>query len=167
MWCLGKPDSDFITQMEAALELYARPAKPVATKPGQVERLDNKYRREAVANNFMMYGWRHTKAIRTKNFAQCMKALVDEHCPDVEQIHIVLDNYCPHKPGSLYKTFPPAEARRILRIVAFHYTPKHANWLSMVEIKSGIMKQQCLIGELAAGKLSEMPRKPLLIGYSM
>ncbi|WDE06712.1 IS630 family transposase [Thalassomonas viridans] len=172
MWCLGKLDSDFIAQMEAVLELYARPAnpkepvvnfdeamkqlvshtrEPVAAKPGQIERVDYEYRREAVANIFMMYdrhnGWRHAKATRTKkceDFAQCMKALVDEHYPEAEQIHIVLDNYCTHKPGSLYKAFPPAEARRILRKITFHYTPKHASWLNMVEIEIGVMNQQCL-----------------------
>lgn len=172
MWCIGKLDSDFIAQMEEVLELYARPAnpkepvvnfdeamkqlvsdvrEPVAAKPGQSARVDYEYRREAVANIFMMYdrhnGWRHVKATRTKkceDFAQCMKALVDEHYPDAEQIHVVLDNYCTHKPGSLYKAFPPAEARRILRKITFHYTPKHASWLNMVEIEIGVMNQQCL-----------------------
>ena len=38
----------------------------------------------------------------------------------------------------------PAEARRILRRLEFHYTPKHASWLNMVEIEIGAMVSQCL-----------------------
>ncbi|MEI8631722.1 hypothetical protein P4S72_05685 [Vibrio sp. PP-XX7] len=55
--------------MEEVLELYAQPAnpkEPVPAKPGQPERIDYEYRREAVANIFLMYdrhnGWRHAKA---------------------------------------------------------------------------------------------------------
>jgi len=33
------------------------------------------------------------------------------------------------------QAFPPAEARRIPRRLEFHYTPKHASWLNMVEIE--------------------------------
>jgi len=61
---------------------------------------------------------------------------------------VVQDNLNTHKPESLYLTFPPEEARRILRKLEFHYTPKHASWLNMVEI--GVMIKQCLdrrIGE--------------------
>ena len=36
------------------------------------------------------------------------------------------------------------EARRILRKLEFHYTPKHASWLNMVEIEIGVLSQQCL-----------------------
>ena len=36
------------------------------------------------------------------------------------------------------------EARRILRRLEFHYTPKHASWLNMVEIEIGVLRGQCL-----------------------
>jgi hypothetical protein len=39
---------------------------------------------------------------------------------------------------------PPAEARRILQRIEFHYTPKHASWLNMVEIEIGVLRSQCL-----------------------
>ena len=38
----------------------------------------------------------------------------------------------------------PAEARRILRRLEFHCTPKHASWLNMVEIEIGVLRGQCL-----------------------
>jgi hypothetical protein len=55
-----------------------------------------------------------------------------------------MDNLSTHKAASLYKAFPAAQARRILRRLEFHYTPKHASWLNMVEIEIGNMNQQCL-----------------------
>lgn len=36
------------------------------------------------------------------------------------------------------------EARRVLRRLEFHYVPKHANWLNMVEIEIGVLASQCL-----------------------
>jgi hypothetical protein len=47
-----------------------------------------------------------------------------------------MDNLSTHKAASLYKAFPAAQARRILRRLEFHYTPKHASWLNMVRSKS-------------------------------
>ncbi len=64
----------------------------------------------------------------------------------------MLDNLSTHAPAALYEAFEPSEARRILRRIEFHYTPKHASWLNMVEIEIGVMVGQCLdrrIGERA------------------
>ena len=47
-------------------------------------------------------------------------------------------------PGALYQAFAPAEARRILRRLEFHYTPKHASWLNMVECEISVLQRQCL-----------------------
>ena len=54
------------------------------------------------------------------------------------------DNLSTHSAGALYEAFPPAEAKRILRRLDFHYTPKHASWLNMVEIEIGVLRGQCL-----------------------
>jgi DDE superfamily endonuclease len=32
----------------------------------------------------------------------------------------------------------------VLRRLEFHYVPKHANWLNMVEIEIGVLASQCL-----------------------
>lgn len=172
MWCIGKIDADYIAQMEHVLDLYEEeadedyplvnfdeamkqlvsevtPAKPA--KPRQVAKQDYEYKREAVANIFMMFdrhkGWRCAKATPTKksaDFAECMRDLVDIHYPDARKIRVVLDNFTTHRPASLYKAFPAAEARRILKRLEFHYTPKHASWLNMAEIEIGVMNRQCL-----------------------
>ena len=177
MWCLGKIDANYIAQMEEILTLYAQPSNPdepvinfdeamkqlvshtrapIPPKPGQSERIDYEYKRESVANIFMMYdqhrGWRKTKVTTTKkreDFAECMKELVDVHYPNAKQLHVVLDNLVTHTPGSLYKRYPAPEARRILDKITFHYTPKHASWLNMVEIEIGIMNRQCLNRRIA------------------
>jgi hypothetical protein len=54
------------------------------------------------------------------------------------------DNLSTHTPAALYQAFAPAEARRLLRVLEFHYTPKHASWLNMVEIEIGVLVRQCL-----------------------
>ena len=72
-----------------------------------------------------------------------MRELVDIHYPDAEYIWVGKKT-ATHSAGALYQTFPPAEARRILRRLEFHYTPKHASWLNMVEIEIGVLRSQCL-----------------------
>jgi hypothetical protein len=62
-----------------------------------------------------------------KEFAHCMKWLVDEVYPEAEIIHLVLVNLATHKVAALYEVFPPAEARRILKKLTFHYIPKHGS----------------------------------------
>src|SRR5258707_13371955 len=79
-----------------------------------------------------------------------MSDLVDGHYSQAEQIRVVMDNLSTHSPGALYEAFPAPEARRLLRRLEFHYTPKHASWLNMVEIEIGVLRGQCLdrrIGE--------------------
>jgi hypothetical protein len=69
---------------------------------------------------------------------------VDERYLEAELIELALDNLNIHKPASLYEDFEPAEARRILRKINFHYTPKRGNWLNMAEIELSILQRQCL-----------------------
>jgi hypothetical protein len=76
-------------------------------------------------------GWRHiaVTAPRTmQDFAEHMRWLGDERYPEAEGMRIVLDNLNPHKPAALYEAFAPAEARRILQQLEWHYTPKHGSW---------------------------------------
>jgi transposase len=73
-----------------------------------------------------------------------MRELVDVHYPGATCIRVVQDNLSIHKPGALYEAFAPAEARRILRRLEFHFTPKHASWLNMVECEISVLQRQCL-----------------------
>jgi hypothetical protein len=64
--------------------------------------------------------------------------------PEADRIRVVLDNLSAHSAAALYQTFEPAEARRILRRLEFHFMPKHASWLTWSRSRSGVMVSQCL-----------------------
>ncbi len=178
MWCIPTVDAEYVARMEDVLELYAeepqsnRPVVcfdespvqligetrvPIPAAAGKPARIDYEYRRNGTANLFVFLDahkpWRHVKATErrgSKDFAECMRDLVDIHYPEAECIRVVLDNLSTHTAAALYRTFPPAEARRVLKRIEFHFVPKHASWLNMVEIEIGVMKKQCLdrrIGE--------------------
>ena len=76
------------------------------------------------------------------DFAHQMEWLVDRAYPLAEVIRVVLDNLNTHNIASLYKTFEPAEARRIARCLEFHYTPKHGSWINMAEIELSVFARQ-------------------------
>jgi len=81
---------------------------------------------------------------RTKrDFAHRMRELV-EYFPQARRIRVVLDNLNTHSPAAFYETFNPEEARRLVRKLEFHYTPKHGSWLNMAEIEIGVLELQCL-----------------------
>ena len=79
-----------------------------------------------------------------KDYAECVRELVDVHYPRATKIRLVQDNLNTHDGASLYEAFPPEEARRILDKIEFHYTPKHGSWLNMAETEISIMNGQCL-----------------------
>ena len=83
------------------------------------------------------------------DFAHQMKWLVDEAYPEATVIRVVLDNLNTHKAASLYEAFEPEEARRIVKKLEFHYTPKHGSWLNMAEIELSVLQRQCLNRRLA------------------
>jgi transposase len=172
MWCIPKVDAEYVARMEDVLDLYAeapdpkRPVvcfdespiqligevrAPIPAKPGQIERYDCEYKRNGTANLFVFLDvhrpWRKVKVTTSRaavDFAACMRELADVHFPRAERIRVVLDNLSTHSAGALYQAFPPDEARRVLRRLEFHYVPKHASWLNMVEIEIGVLATQCL-----------------------
>jgi transposase len=178
MWCIPKIDGEYVARMEDVLDLYAETPdpkqpvvcfdesptqligevrEPIPAKPGQLERYDCEYRRNGTANLFVFLDahrpWRKVKVTdrrAAEDFAVCMRELSDVHFPEAERIRVVMDNLSTHTAGALYEAFPPAEARRVLNRLEFHYVPKHASWLNMVEIEIGVLRGQCLdrrIGE--------------------
>ena len=84
------------------------------------------------------------RTIQAIDWAQEIKYLSDVMFPDAEKIILVMDNLNTHKAASLYKAFPPVEARRIIKHLEIHYTPKHGSWLDMAEIELNVMTRQCL-----------------------
>lgn len=136
---------------EHPVQLIAEKRSPLPAKPGRPERFDYEYQRNGTRNLFVFFapltGWRHVEVTqqRTKiDFAHCLRYLVDECFPEADLIDLVVDNLNTHTPAALYEAFEPAEAKRILERIAFHYTPKHGSWLNMVEIEISVLCQQCL-----------------------
>lgn len=136
---------------ECPYQLLSHLHPPLAAEPGKRRRYDYHYRREGTCNLFMFFcprqGWRHiavTDRRTLQDFAEQMRDLVDIYFPKAFKIRLVLDNLNTHVPSALYQTFEPAEARRILRRIEFHYTPVHASWLNMVEMEFAILSKQCL-----------------------
>jgi len=103
-------------------------------------------------------GWREVKVTdqRTKkDFAECMKDLVDKHFPDAEKIRLVMDNLNTHRLANLYEAFEPAEARKIIKKIEVHHTPKHASWLNMAEIEISVLGGQCLKRRISSKEVLE------------
>ena len=177
MWCIPQVDGEYVARMEDVLDLYAEPPdskrpvvcfdespvqligetrQPIPAMPGQLECYDCEYKRNGTANLFILLdvhrSWRRVKVTDSRaavDFAACMRELCDVHFPKAERIRVVLDNLSTHSAGALYQAFPAGEARRMLRRLEFHYTPKHASWLNMVEIEIGVMVSQCLDRRIA------------------
>ncbi len=177
MWCIPQVDGEFVARMEDVLDLYAEPPdakRPVVcfdesptqligevrqsipARPGQLERYDCEYKRNGTANLFVFLDvhrpWRKIKVTDSRtgvDFAVCMRDLTDVYFPMAKLIRVVLDNLSTHSAGTLYRAFSPDEARRVLRRLEFHYVPKHASWLNMVEIEIEVLRSQCLDRRIA------------------
>jgi DDE superfamily endonuclease len=136
---------------ERPCQLLAETRAPLPLLPGRPARYDYTYRRRGSANVFgylePLRGWRHMEVTtrRTKrDFAHCMRRLVDEFYPTAEFVHVVLDNLNTHTKSALYETFPAPLAQRLARKLVFHYTPLHGSWLNAVEIEFAVLSKQCL-----------------------
>lgn len=145
------PERPVVCFDETSTQLLGEKRSSIPGRPGRPARYDYEYRREGTRNLFLCYepkhGWRHVAVTehRTKqDFAHQMRWLLEEVYPQAEVVRVVLDNLNTHRPGSLYDAFPPAEARRLVQRLEFHYTPKHGSWLNMVEIEFSVLSRGCL-----------------------
>lgn len=145
------PATPVVCMDEASKQLIGEVAPPLPTRPRQPKCVDYEYERRGVCSEFIfcepLAGQRRVKVTerRTKkDWAECIRELVDVQYPHARTIRLVLDNLNTHTGASLYEAFAPDEARRILEKLEFHYTPKHASWLNMAEIEISVMNRQCL-----------------------
>jgi hypothetical protein len=136
---------------EKPYQLLNEAREPLPMRPGDDNKIDSEYIREGTCSIFVfnepLGGNRHV-SVREQRTAQDwaaeIKYLVDISYPDIDKIILVMDNLNTHVVASLYKTFLPAEARRIAKRLEIHYTPKHGSWLNMAEIELNVMTRQCL-----------------------
>jgi len=145
------PDYPLVCLDESCKQLVSETRQPLPLEAGQPERYDYEYERQGVCNLFMFFepltGWRHVEVTdqRTQvDYAHQLKYLADKRYASAKKIRLTQDNLNTHVKSSLYKAFPPAEARRILDKFEFHYTPKHGSWLNIAEIELSVLSRQCL-----------------------
>ncbi|MBL4738154.1 MAG: IS630 family transposase [SAR324 cluster bacterium] len=172
-WCIAPQNhAGFVCAMEDILNVYQRDYSvhnplvcmdetskqltketrvPIPANTDHVEYYDSEYERNGTANIFMFFnpieGKRRvdiTDNRTAKDWAHQIRQLVDVDYPEAKKITLVMDNLNTHVGASLYKTFNPKEARRILDKLDFHYTPKHGSWLNMAEIEFSILGRECL-----------------------
>ena len=145
------PKIPVVCMDEKPYQLLGEERDSWAMRPGDNKKIDSEYVRNGTCSIFAfvepLAGVHHVsvRPHRTAlEWAEEIRYLVDVMYPDAEKIILVMDNLNTHKPASLYKRFEPAEARRILRILEIHYTPKHGSWLDIAEIELNVMTRQCL-----------------------
>lgn len=154
------PLRPLVTLDEASKQLVADVTPPVPMQPGRPTQQDYEYERRGTANLFMLFapleGWRHVKVTDRRtivDFAHVLRDLSDLHFPDAEKIVLVMDNLNTHKLSTLYRAFPPEEARRLLERFEVHHTPKHASWLNMAESELSVLGRQCLARRIDSQQL--------------
>jgi hypothetical protein len=136
---------------EGVKQLLAETREPIPMESGEPKREDYEYGREGSCSVFAvcepLTGKSFLKVTeqRTKeDWANFMRDIIDGQYKDAEKIILVMDNLNTHGPGSFYKAFPAAEARRLAEKLEIHYTPTHGSWLNMAEIELSILARQCL-----------------------
>lgn len=73
-------------------------------------------------------------------FCQTLAALY----ADAIKIHLVLDNLNTHNASAFYEHLSAEEAFALAQRFEFHYTPKGASWLNMIECEFSVISRQCL-----------------------
>ena len=136
---------------EKPYQLLGEARESWTMRPGDNKKVDSEYVRNGTCSIFAFVeplGGCHHVSVREHrtavDWAEEIKYLVDEKYPTAEKIILVMDNLNTHKPSSLYKKYPPEEARRIIKKLEIHYTPKHGSWLDIAEIELNVMTRQCL-----------------------
>lgn len=165
-------NSEYIARMEDVLSIYEREydpqnpvicfdeklyqlledsLAPIPMEKGNAKKEDYNYERKGTCNLFMfnepLGGLRYVKVTDTrkkKDFADCMRDLVDKYYPNATKITLIMDNLNIHHLHILYQFYPPEEAKRIIDKIEVHYTPKHGSWLNMAEIEFSVLSKQCI-----------------------
>lgn len=174
-WCIPQVTSAFLANMEDILQLYARPSNPhepvicyderpcfligetlvpVPMQEGHPRKQQYAYEKlgscALLAAIEPLTGRRlgQVQAQRTKReytlFCQTLAAY-----PDATTIHLVQDNLNTHTTSAFYAMLPADEAAALAARFTFHYTPKGASWLNMIECEFSVISRFCLNRRIA------------------
>ena len=176
MWCIPKVDGEYVARMEDVLDLYAeapdpeRPVvcfdespvqligevrQPIPAEPGQLERYDCEYRRNGTVNLFVCHRRASALAQGQGHRAAGGRRLRPLHartrrCPlsRVPRASASCRTTCrPTRPAPSMRHSRPPKPGEFCAACEFHYTPKHASWLNMVEIEIGVSAASALAAE--------------------
>jgi transposase len=164
-------DGAFLAKMEDVLDVYAQPYEeqypvvcfderpcfliedtltPIPTQEGKLAKEHYSYKKNGscalLAAIEPLAGKRVAKVYehRTKKeYTQFMQQLAESY-PQAKKILVVQDNLNTHRTASFYDQLPADQARALTERFEFHYTPKGASWLNMIEIEFSALSKQCL-----------------------
>jgi hypothetical protein len=144
--CFDERPCFLIGEVVAGLEMRA----------GQVKREHYAYEKHGSCALFMAIEPQTGKRLaqvreqRTKqDYAQFMQVLAATY-PKAQKIRLVQDNLNTHDISAFYETFSAQDAFLLAQRFEFHYTPKKASWLNMIEIEFSALSKQCLARRIAA-----------------
>jgi hypothetical protein len=168
--------------MEDVLEVYSRPYEedypvvcfderpcfliedtltPIPTQEGKLAKEHYSYKKNGscalLAAIEPLAGKRIAKVYehRTKaEYTQFMQWLSDQYA-EAKKIIVVQDNLNTHQTSSFYDQLPADQARALAERFEFHYTPKGASWLNMIEIEFSALSKQCLSRRIPTKQMLE------------
>jgi len=152
LYCLPyNPAVPLVTTDEQPVQLIKEVRNKIAATPGHPERIDYEYERNGTAAIFMftepLGSWRRVSVRNRRtsvDWAHEIKQMLDVDFPEAEKVILICDNLNTHKIASLYEAFEPHEARRLVKRLEIHHTPKHGSWLNIAEIELSVLTKQCL-----------------------
>lgn len=168
---MGTLNSLFLASMEQLLQLYARPydsshpvlcfderpcfligdkVEPYALQGGAIRKEHYAYEKfgscALLAAIEPLTGKRCARVYprRTKQeFTRFCQGLAAVY-PEASKLHLVLDNLNTHNASAFYESLPADQALALAQRFEFHYTPKAASWLNMIEIEFSALTRLCL-----------------------
>ena len=176
-WWIGEINAEFIARMEEILWLYSLPynrRRPVLCyderpcfligelveglqmKAGAAKKEHYAYSKNGSCSLLASIEPKTGKRVadvfsqrRKVEFARHFQKVAEEF-PEAGKIIVILDNLNTHYASSFYETFEAAKARRLTEKFEFHYTPKSASWLNMIEIEFSALSRLCLNRRIAS-----------------
>jgi hypothetical protein len=150
---------------EQPVQLLKETRTPIPATKDHPRRVDYEYERAGTASVFLfgepLVGWRSVsiRERRTKvDWALEVAELLRTRYAEAQKVILVCDNLNTHTKGAFYETFPPEEARAVVRRLEFRHTPKHGSWLNVAENELSAMTRQCLSGR-RFGTIEELRRE--------
>ena len=181
-WCISKVDASFLAAMEDVLDVYAQPydpaypvicfderpcfliadtITPIPTQSGKIAKEHYSYEKNGscclLAAIEPLQGKRIAQVYdqRTKKeYTAMMKVLADGYA-GAKKIRVVQDNLNTHSISSFYEHLAADEAKALAERFEFHYTPKSASWLNMIEIEFSALSKQCLNRRIGTKQMLE------------